>query len=97
MYYIISLTHTMRHEKYITLWRPNNAGYCYSKENAGVYESYIEGYHNSENNMPIIVKELDLFFKQTEYDRKIKEMIPNSKATWDLIGVKMTKDGLKRK
>lgn len=37
--YIVSLTHTMRHEKYVTLWRPNNSGYCYSKEMAGFYET----------------------------------------------------------
>jgi hypothetical protein len=30
MYYIISLKHTQKHDKYITLWRPENCGYCHS-------------------------------------------------------------------
>ena len=48
--YIVSLTHTMRHEKYVTLWRPNNSGYCYSKEMAGFYENPEYGYHDNDDN-----------------------------------------------
>ncbi|MCL1671738.1 hypothetical protein [Elizabethkingia ursingii] len=94
MNYIISLTHTRRHEEYITLWRSNNAGYCYSKENAGVYESPEKGYHDSDDNMPISVEDADKLFQKLPYDGIEKDMIPNNKETWGLLGVKMTKNGL---
>jgi len=94
MYYIISLTHTMRHENYLTLWRPKNAGYCYSKEAAGVYETPEKGYHDSDINMPILVEDAEKLFKKTPYDSKEKDMIPNNKSTWKILKTKMTRDGL---
>jgi len=97
MYLIISLTHTIRHEKYVTLWRPNNAGYCYSKDMAGVYESPDEGYHNNQDNMPILITEADNLFMNLPYNGSIRLMIPNDKVVWKKLGVKMTSDGLVRK
>ena len=46
MYYIISLKHTHKEDKHITLWRPDNSGYCYAQDQAGQYAEIIEGYHN---------------------------------------------------
>lgn len=94
MYYIISLTHTMRHEKYITLWRPRNAGYCYSKNNAGLYGVPQKGYHDSDSNMPISVEDAEKLFQKLPYDGITKDMIPNNKETWKFLNIKMTKDGL---
>ena len=92
--YIVSLTHTMRHEKYITLWRPNNAGYCYSKEMAGFYENPEYGYHDNDDNMPISEDEANKLFQELPYDGVLKMMIPNTKESWAKLGVKMTKNGL---
>lgn len=97
MYYVISLTHTNRHEYYITLWRPNNAGYCYSRDQAGTYEDYKPGYHENEGNMVVTTEKLEPLFQKVIYDGKEKEMIPNTKEFWDKLSVKMTKNGLKRK
>lgn len=94
MYYIISLTHTMRHEKRLTLWRHDNKGYCYSKENAGLYESPKKGYHDSEDNMPIKKESAEKLFKKLPYDGDLLDMIPNNKETWKVLNVKMTKNGL---
>ena len=94
MYYIISLVHTMRHEKYITLWRPTNAGYCYSKDNAGLYETPEKGYHDSNYNTPVKAEDAEKLFQKFPYDNVLKEMIPNNKETWKILNVKMTKDGL---
>jgi len=94
--YVISLHHTMRHERYITLWRPDNRGYCYSKDNAGFYEPIKEGYHNDENNMPISKELANELFEELPYDGVLKMMIPNMKRVWVKLGVKMTKDGLIR-
>lgn len=94
--YVISLTHTMRHEKYITLWRPNNAGYCYSKEMAGFYEKPKCGYHDNDDNMPISEDEAKELFQSLPYDGVMKMMIPNNKENWAKLKVKMTKYGLKK-
>jgi len=59
-YYIVSLKHTNRKDKYITLWRPKNAGYCWPLELAGVYDGYQHGYHNSgpTENVPVPAAEI---------------------------------------
>lgn len=94
MYYIISLAHTFKQDKFITLWRPNNAGYCYSKESAGLYEVPEKGYHDSDSNMPIVDSEAEKLFQLLPYDREEKYMIPNIKSVWDKLNVKMTRCGL---
>lgn len=52
-YYVISLKHTNNKDKYITLWRPDNKGYCWPAQWAGVYTEYIRGYHHSDENKAI--------------------------------------------
>jgi len=84
----------MRHEKYITLWRPKNAGYCYSRELAGFYEKPKYGYHDNDQNMPISQEEANELFEEVLYEGVLKMMIPNNKETWEKLDVKMTKNGL---
>jgi len=90
MYYIISLVNTQKHEKWITMWRSNDAGYAFSKENAGVYPCPKPGYHDSDINMPILIEEADKLMIEAEYDGKLKRMIPNIPVIWQRLGVKMT-------
>ena len=94
--YIVSLTHTRKHEKYVTLWRPDNKGYCYSKQMAGSYENPQAGYHDSQDNMPISEEKANELFESCMYDGEYRMMIPNNKKTWTKLGVKMTRDGLVR-
>jgi len=98
MYFIISLTHTNKGDKYITLWRPNNAGYCYSKESAGRYETPQKDYHDSETNMPISEEVADELFIYAKYDFNGEKLhlIPNCGAVWNSLGIKMTKHGLQK-
>lgn len=96
MYYIISLQHTHRTDKYITLWRPDNKGYCYSKESAGIYETPKENYHDSPSNVPIKVEDAENLFLLLPYEGEQKFMIPNIKLVWDKLGFKMTKNGLSK-
>lgn len=97
MYYVISLKHTHRHDKYITLWRPDNRGYCYAKEDAGIYQEIKDGYHNLEgDSLPFESKLLDGLFINSDIHSKmiIKHCIPNTKIVWEMLGLKMTKRGL---
>ena len=97
MYYIISLKHTHKEDNHITLWRPDNSGYCYAQDQAGKYEEIIDGYHNGEgNSLPIEVEKLDGFFINSDIVSKnqVKRCIPNCKQVWDVLNLKMTKRGL---
>ena len=96
MYYIISLAHTKRHDKYLTLWRPDNKGYCFSKDMAGIYVKPTEGYHISEGNMPIDIAEAEQLFESFKIDDFEYQRISNNKSTWSFLGVRMTKYGLQR-
>jgi hypothetical protein len=85
----------MKHEKFITLWRPNNAGYCMNKEWAGVYETYEEGYHDTDESLPIKIEDAEkLFIEDTKHWGEPHRAIPNHKSIWDILNVKMTKNGL---
>jgi len=97
-YIILALTHTSKDDSYITLWRPNNAGYCWSKENAGIYEDFIDGYHKNENHIPITVDEFDKMAGvfRTE-SGKTATCIPNNLSTRRLLGVKINQGFLIKK
>ncbi len=97
MNYVISLKHTHKGDKYITLWRPNNAGYCYSQDQAGKYKEIIDGYHNNEtNSVPFKCDKLDGLFIDSDIivDNKVKKCMPNCKQVWNMLNLKMTKTGL---
>lgn len=97
MNYIISLKHTMRHSPFLTLWRPNNSGYCYALESAGKYDQPEKGYHDSESNTPIDIEKANKLSIECGWDNREIVAIPNVKIVWDQLGVKMTKNGLKKK
>ncbi|AJY12793.1 hypothetical protein K6W16_13615 [Burkholderia dolosa] len=50
-YYVISVHHTMRENKFITLWCPDDSGYCFRTTRAGKYKGEAVrtklGYYNS--------------------------------------------------
>ena len=96
-FYILSLAHTGNKDRYLTLWAPNNAGYSFCQEYAGIYESPSPGYHDNEDNMPIPTSVLDPLFILLPYDHDRKlHMIPNCRAIWEYLGLKPGKDNLKR-
>jgi len=97
MYYIISLKHTQKGDKYITLWRTDNSGYCYAQDQAGQYSEIIENYHNCKgDSLPFPVDFLNGFFINSDIVSKnqVKKCIPNCKQVWDILKLKMTKAGL---
>lgn len=96
-HYVISLKHTHKKDDFITLWRPDNRGYCYAKEYAGVYEELIEGYHNGDCAKAVEVSVLDKLFitGKLKGDNDEHLMLPNHSYIWNALGLKMTRDGLR--
>jgi hypothetical protein len=87
--YVLSLLHTMKSEKYITLWRPKNAGYTYYMEAAGVYDEIKPGYHDSHISVPI---EKELFESLTIE----ASVLPLCKSVLEALGLKFSKKGIQR-
>jgi len=85
MYLIISLKHTAPEDKYLTLWGPNNQGYTYDLEKAGIYKQCDEGYHNDKGNLVITE---NLGTKLAILTQLGNRRIPNCRAVWDILGVK---------
>ena len=59
IYNIVSIKHTKKSEKYITFWRPNNKGYTQIINECGFYAGYQDGYHNTEDAIPIEATTVD--------------------------------------
>jgi len=96
-FYILSLVHTGKNDRFLTLWGPNNRGYSTTKEWAGTYETPKPGYHDNADNMPIPASTLDPLFIPLPYDHeRTMHMIPNCRAIWQHLGVTPRKDNLKR-
>jgi hypothetical protein len=82
-YYVVSLKHTGKKDKFITLWRPDNKGYCWPISLAGTYNGFEFGYHLSDGNKPVAVKDIPpLFFV---VDSEGRECIKNSRAVVSFI------------
>jgi hypothetical protein len=96
MYYILSLAHTKKSDKGLTLWRPDNADYTEYQHEAGLYAVPEKGYHDSEINMPIEQELADKLFIPYIDSLSAKKIIPNCKVVWDALKVKMSKNGLKK-
>ena len=96
-YRIISLNHTHKRDKWITLWGANNAGYHYSKEMSGMYDGYRSGYHDSEGNLPITEEFANTLFEWLDYYGTFKWLIPNNVQNRKILGVHYVKGELTKK
>lgn len=87
-FYVLSLKHTKRRDKAITLWRPDDCGYCWTLERAGLYEEskVLEhlGYYNSGcTNVAIPTKLVRELCCEVEYDTKeFGTCLRNDAKTW---------------
>ncbi|MCY1460353.1 hypothetical protein D9M71_779060 [compost metagenome] len=85
---VISLKHTYRRHKAITLWRPDDKGYCWKLESAGHYDEarVLEhlGYYNSGcSNIAVPLSLVERLSCEVEYDTKeFGICLPNNAATW---------------
>ncbi|MGP5106054.1 hypothetical protein [Pseudomonas helleri] len=85
---VLSLKHTHRRHKAITLWRPNDSGYCWALERAGIYEETLVlerlGYYNSGcSNIAVSFELAQRLAVDIEYDTKeFGICLPNNAKTW---------------
>lgn len=94
---IISLKHTKKTDEYMTLWRPDNKGYCYALENAGLYEKLLKDYHDTENDMPITEDRAVRMSAQVSYESgELVRVIYNTPSTHRMLGLKWKKGNLVR-
>ncbi|MDF3868436.1 hypothetical protein P3W53_28530 [Pseudomonas denitrificans (nom. rej.)] len=88
---VISVKHTKRRHKAITLWRPADRGYCWTLERAGRYEEahvlHSLGYYNSGcTNIAVPLELAEQLAANVEYDTKeFGICLPNDAATWQQL------------
>lgn len=87
-YIVISLKHTFRRHKAITLWRPDDRGYCWTLSRAGRYaESQVLdhlGYYNTGyDDIAVPLELVEKLASEVEYDHKEFGLcLPNNAETW---------------
>ena len=85
---VLSLKHTHRRHKAITLWRANDSGYCWPLERAGVYAKSLVlerlSYYNSGcSNIAVPADLVKRLVVDIEYDTKeFGICLPNNASTW---------------
>ena len=88
LYIVISLKHTRRRDKAVTLWRPDDRGYCWRLEWAGRYpEQQVLGrlgYYNSGcSNIAVPAELVEHLSCEVEYgDGERAICLPNNRHTW---------------
>lgn len=87
-FYVISLKHTHRRHKAITLWQPNDSGYCWRLENAGTYQEaqvleHLSYYNSGCSNIAVPADLVRSLSREVEFDLKMNGVcLPNTAATW---------------
>lgn len=92
-YYVISVHHTMRDHLYITIWRPDDCGYCWALSRAGKYprDRVMQhlGYYNSGcSNVAVPCEVLDAVAVpplKGHHDNDAGPVVENNRANWKLI------------
>jgi hypothetical protein len=92
-FYVISLKHTRREDRYITLWKPNDRGYCFRTPNAGRYpEETIRahlGYYNTGTSIAVPCDIIDAITVMTTpadcLDGPDGPAVLNTRAKWQIL------------
>lgn len=87
-YIVISLKHTHRRHRAITLWRPVDRGYCWTLDRAGRYDeaqvlSHLSYYNSGCSNIAVPIETVERLACEVEYDTKeFGACLPNNASTW---------------
>lgn len=93
-YIIVSLKHTRQEDPYITLWNPENRGYCYRLNIAGRYteqdlRSWPKYYNGGENTIAVNTLRLDetmlVMCKDNGYLDIPGYVFPNTEEVWTML------------
>jgi hypothetical protein len=92
-FYIVSLKHTRRDHRYITLWRPDDRGYTFRCSTAGRYpEERVRahlGYYNSGCSIAVPCGVIDAMTVMTTpadcYDGPDGPAVLNTLSKWRII------------
>jgi len=87
-YYIVSIKHTSKGDSALTLWGPNNSGYTWHKDRAGVYtEDQIKRFAGDEMNVPVSRGAADLLWLSADDYGDKYISLPNNTTTCALLGL----------
>lgn len=98
-YVVISVHHTQRNDRYITLWSENDSGYRYRVNKAGRYSHdhvlRSLGYYNSGQNIAVPAEIVEPLcrpgdprdFDGVSWDEPLSELLalPNTKGVWQTL------------
>ncbi|MFD2404854.1 hypothetical protein [Azorhizophilus paspali] len=92
-FYIVSLKHTLRLHRYITVWRPDNAGYAFPLIWAGKYyeldvRAELDYYNNGCSTVAVPCDVLDQIAippMPGEIDNDVGPVVPNNAESWRRI------------
>ena len=93
MKYIISTKWTHRNDAFITLWRPDNNGYCWYQAWAGKYDiaswSKVdrEHYDNCHSTIAIDCEIIDNLFVTVKFDNRIEKILPNTDEVLEILNI----------
>jgi len=100
-FYVVSVSHTQREQPYITVWRPENAGYAWPLSWAGKYtEAQIDElphyYHNGAESFAVPCMLMDnLAVPPTPgtVDNDAGPVVLNTKLNWKCL-IEFAKEGV---
>lgn len=92
-FYIVSVQHTRRRDRYITFWRPNDRGYAYPLSWAGKYGrdtilGNLDYYHQGTDTLAVdagAIEKIAVDPKPDTIDGNAGPVVLNSKKSWDVI------------
>lgn len=91
--YVISVQHTQRRDRYVTIWRPDDKGYCWALSRAGKYslEHVMNhpGYYNTGcSNIAVACSVLDAIAVDPipgHHDNDAGPCVQNTRENWGKI------------
>lgn len=91
-FYVVNLSHSNKEHRYVTFWRPNDAGYAYPLSWAGRYErarvlEHLD-YYNSGDNIAVpceIVEQLAVAPAPGMIDGDAGPVVPSNAECWDVL------------
>lgn len=91
--YIVNLSHTQRSHRYLTIWRPDNRGYCWPLNWAGRYpletvKEHLGYYNDGLNNVAVpceVLERIAVAPTPGHIDNDAGPVVANTRANWRLI------------